>query len=341
MSEAISSVVMLRDGAGDMRLRAYLRPADPLLGVNHYVHASLWAGSEFVGLAFTNFDDAVSTLYTPPWNQGYLMTAHWEHLTPSFSLQDVALTHVPVDPADVTSRIVFEIDYDDTTKAVTTGFSLDGGATYQSISTPLGTRFDGSGAQTASLILGADPRSPRMAPPPGACSEGTLNTDRLVVKKLGAPLGDEKASFKMSFSPHGDVDSPNEGLTVYFVEPGSSSPFLTVSAPPAAAGTCGPHDGWRTRTKGAFTYYEYRNQSGAVPPCAPGSAGGLRALKVRQLGFDNVWVQATLRGASIDMPPANAVATALVRPNNVPAGQCAGADGTFSCPTMGSGRRCR
>ena len=204
------------------------------------------------------------------------MTAHWEHLTSSFALQDVALTHVPVDPADVTGLIVFELDYNDTTKTVTTGFSLDGGATYQSITTGLGTRFDGSGTGTASLILGADPRAPRTAPPPGACSRWNLNTDRLVLKKLGAPLGDEKAAFKMSFSPFGNINSPNEGLTVVFTEQGSTSPFLTVSAPPASAGACGPRDGWRTRTNGAFTYYDYRNRSGAVPPCAPDRPAGSR-----------------------------------------------------------------
>lgn len=121
------------------------------------------------------------------------------------------------------------------------------------------------------------------------CTDGVLGADvKLKLGKLDAPAGDEKAVFKgkLGFLP-GDpavFDPATQGAQILIEDAGAGNAVLFelshATVPVPGGPGCGPDDGWSVNTAG--TTYKYKNKSGALPPgCAPGSANGLQAIKLK------------------------------------------------------------
>ena len=110
---------------------------------------------------------------------------------------------------------------------------------------------------------------------------------------LGAPLGDEKLSFKgrLAFPPGvpSGFDPSANGAQVLIEDLGSGAAavfnltYLTTPVPPTAPGTgCdSSRDGWKTNKP--KTRHKYKNKSGAINPpvCTAGSAKGLNLIKFK------------------------------------------------------------
>jgi len=48
------------------------------------------------------------------------------------AMRQLMLDHFPISAGDITGRIVFRLDFDDSTNLATSSFSLDGGTTWES-----------------------------------------------------------------------------------------------------------------------------------------------------------------------------------------------------------------
>jgi hypothetical protein len=132
---------------------------------------------------------------------------------------------------------------------------------------------------------------------------------RAVVKlgRLRGDRGDETFAITGTIVPPAGAASPLEpavrGLQVLLEDLGAAAPMIALTAattpvPAGAPGTgCDSRDGWRKQG--------YRNRSGALPPgCAPGSAQGLRRVRLedRRARGGGVDVAIGGRGATLDPP---------------------------------------
>lgn len=272
-SDVNSTSALVREGHGDGVYRTVWAPV--AVGVNHYLHMTFWAGSEIVGLALTNFDETISNLYDPPYPMGLQMTAHHERFV-NFGLTGVSLEHHAI--AAAPGPIVFELAYDDATRTVTVGFSVDGGNTFDRTFTPMPIGFTAGSQTGATILVGADPYLTNAVPPP-LCPL-TLFLHKATIKNAGGVPG------KGALTLHGSIgddrlDPPTQGLTLLLIDEGNGGQTVfTLDIPPGSPGSgCDPRDGWTLGSRGRASY---RNRSGALPPsCAPGSAGGLAKVRVR------------------------------------------------------------
>lgn len=86
--------------------------------------------------------------------------------------------------------------------------------------------------------------------------------------------------------------------------------------PPGLIGSgCGPLDGWKVSGRSPKRSYTYKNLSNALPPtCVPGSANGLRVMKLKdQIAKDGtVQFQLTVKNATLPPVPAAPVAATIV-----------------------------
>jgi len=330
-SDVESASVLMREGYGAGVYRTTWAPT--AVGVNHYLHMTFWAGAEVIGLALTNFDDTIGDLYDPPFPTGLQMTAHHERLQ-GLSLTTVSLEHHAV--AALPGAIVFELRYDDTTRSVSVGFSVDGGTTFDRTFAPIPTGF-APGSQNGALILvGADPYVPNAQPPPPDCPMSFMLGD-VTVKSGSSTPG--KDALKLHGTIGNDVlDPAHQGMTLTLLDTGASSgqAAWVVAIPSGGPGTgCGPRDGWKLGSRGTAVY---RNVSGAFPPaCAPGSASGLVTARVRQGALD---VQVAVKRATV---PAVAGPVVVTYGNPAaPSGQCGiWTSAAAPCVPRGSKLRCR
>jgi hypothetical protein len=265
-SDAVSDAPVVRNGAGDLVLRAFWRPQ--MVGTNHYLQTTVWAGSYFVGLAFTNFDASIANLYNPPWPIGPTVTAHREFLV-GLTLITLDRQHVPLGDGSPTGAFVFEIAYDDTAKQVTTAFSVDGGESYQGGFTPMPLpEFTTNPDLTGTLLIGADPYE---APGGPVGCDGFIFPRRLGVSGVGRGAGAQTFKVKGVIGTPAGFDIGAEGATLFVTD--DVGAVLTVEMP--AGPGCMPGDGWVQQG----SVYRYRNDSGALPPaCTPGSGETVRAI---------------------------------------------------------------
>lgn len=326
MSDAASVEPMLRDGAGDARVEVLFQPAT--LGLNHFVHATFnTSGGEFAGLEFSNFDEFVAARNFSPAVAGFCMSSHL--VGSGFSV--IGQT-VPLDPSLVGGAIVLALDYDDTAKTITPSFSLDGGQTFSGGFDPLTMQtFDGLGAASATLMMGADPRD-RSTPRPPCPSSIYGQTVTIARHHTGGG--------KVSFHGHGILDwtgAPifdpvSEGAQLVLTDLSGPAVLVqlsgTTAVPPGAPGTgCDPRDGWTGR-------YRYRNYSNALPPaCTPGSANGLSRMTIRRSKANAFKIDVT---AAVTIP---AVPAAIAGPMSAlfVRGQSGNSDQSGACLALQSG----
>jgi hypothetical protein len=118
--------------------------------------------------------------------------------------------------------------------------------------------------------------------PPVCLGGTTISKVAIVVKKVGAPPGDERVSFKgaLAFAAGTPAifDPANKGAQVLIEDVGADdAPILALThlTNPVPPGVGCAGDGWKKTT--------YKNGSGAIDPpvCTAGSAGGLKKLKVK------------------------------------------------------------
>jgi len=157
------------------------------------------------------------------------------------------------------------------------------------------------------------------------------NTTALGFKGIGAPVGDEGMAFKGKvLNPplaHLEWDPSSDGLELALTTTGLVyGIFGTTALPPGPPGSgCDPaRDGWKVKPGS----YVYKNVSNALPPgCAPGSANGVRVVKVKdKLDRDGtIQFRVKARNASIALAPAPPlVATVILgtSPGAGAAGRC-------------------
>lgn len=141
--------VRMYDGSGDFSGTAYWEGVIPDVG--HHYHFSVYTFGGLPGLFAETFGLAILQ------RDGGTVEVE-QHLTEidqySGTFQNTQLLFHEIDPADVTGRLVFRIDFDDATNEATTAFSLDGGTTWQSPFPP-GLIFQGR--TQAQFLLSADP----------------------------------------------------------------------------------------------------------------------------------------------------------------------------------------
>lgn len=334
LSNVVSGSPMLRDGAGDARVEVAFRAATPSL--NDFVAATFSIGNVWVGLAFANFEDAVAQRQLGPTIAGFSMFAH----ILDNGLVPVGGQSIPVDPAAVGGPFVLAFDYDDTAKAITPSFSLDGGATFTGGFDPLPIPgFDGSGVAAGPLIIGADPRTPL----PPACP-GLLARDNVKVASLrsGSVLS---FSARAYLDPEGGMADPLvEGTRIAITDRGSGGNLVDTAVPAGGpASGCDPRDGWYG---GGGRSFKYQNYSNAFPPdCTPGSANGLVRLKVRRTTPSVVQLSAMMTTgtdpASI-VGPMNALFVRGQGGNTDASGACLAAQsGDIPCATGPRRVRCK
>ena len=104
----------------------------------------------------------------------------------------------------------------------------------------------------------------------------------LVLSRLAAPHMARtmlvKGLFNVDPSSPLPLDPTTNGAHVHLAD--AAGPLIDVSLP-AGAG-CAATDGWTTYPAGASTTWQYRNDSGALPPgCAPGSARGIELVQIK------------------------------------------------------------
>src|SRR5262245_20121954 len=145
---------------------------------------------EAVGLTVTNLSPATAALQGSL--AGYAVN---QSLTHGFggSFSTVQSNSVSINPAAVTGHIVIRMSLDDTTNMVTTSYSLDGGATFQSPFPPM-QAFNG-GVIDYEILLGAA----ALGANTGTTTTQMLPLDQLVVKNKTTPES-RRVNYKATFA---------------------------------------------------------------------------------------------------------------------------------------------
>ncbi len=185
--------------------------------------------------------------------------------------------------------------------------------TTTSVSTTTSTAPGSSSTTTTtptSTTLGPPPSSSTTLPPPPpppCISPAPPGDSKLTMQKIGGVTGDEKLAFRGSvLLPAGNppsLDPSTQGMQLVFEQPGTPpTAYMRLVAatgpvPPGGPGTgCDPKDGWKGLT--------YVNKSGALPPtCAPGSAQGLRSVKLKDKRAKGRGIFVTVKAVGATIPP--------------------------------------
>lgn len=114
--------VRMYDGSGDFSGTAYWEGVVPAVG--HHYHFSVYTFGGLPGLYSEAFGIAIRRTDTAVEVEQHLTEI--DQYTSTF--QNTQLLFHEIDPADVTGRILFRIDFDDATNQASTAFSLDEGA---------------------------------------------------------------------------------------------------------------------------------------------------------------------------------------------------------------------
>src|SRR5262249_39455732 len=162
-----------------------------------------------------------------------------------------------------------------------TAFSLDGGLTFAHPFPPLQI-FQST--WYGYFLLGADPEMGTVraqAPAPPFCKRGLNMVDATISRttEAGDTITAAGAFFNVGLSGY---DPRRVGAQIRIIDRSlPETPILDLTAAAAIPGGrgCGRGDGWH-RVRNGFVY---RNGTDALPPgCIPGSAGGLRRLRLRK-----------------------------------------------------------
>lgn len=152
---------------------------------------------------------------------------------------------------------------------------------------------------------------------PDVCTSIRVENARLVVRRLGEPLGDETLVLSGNLIPPDGVTLDPLGAATHGAElrivDASGTPLVNfnhwteISPGPRGSG-CGKRDGWRVGDGVAI----YNNATTALGPlCTPGSAQGLRRLEIRRRGKDGGLSFRLRLGASAIPNPPDAVEIVL------------------------------
>jgi hypothetical protein len=178
---------------------------------------------------------------------------------------------------------------------------------------------------------------------------GTIGPAVVKLGRLQGGTGDETFAMTGTMTLPADAAGPfdprSRGLQILLEDLGAAKALLdftaeTAPVPGGAPGTgCDAASGWRKAT--------YRNRSGALPPaCAPGSANGLRTvrLKDRRARGRGIAFAATGRGATLMAPTGPLRLTIVLGADRAAglAGACAShVFPAASCKTKRAAVRCR
>ncbi|HYC22955.1 MAG TPA: glycosyl hydrolase family 8 [Candidatus Bathyarchaeia archaeon] len=178
---------------------------------------------------------------------------------------------------------------------------------------------------------------------------GSVSGARLTLGRLGGTSGDETLALSGNLLLPGGIPAPpllgGAQLLVEDLGNGSAAVFDLTAAdrspvPPAAAGPCNPHDGWKVQ--GANT--TYRNVSNEIDPpaCAAGSARGLTSFQLKPGSAFDLDFTVKTRRSSIAPPvgPLRATLVLGITAADGQAGRC-GLSAPLACTGAGASRRCR
>ena len=167
------------NGEGSFTMTSSWLPNLP--AVDTELHMQLYSISpviEAVGLTVTNLSPSTAAQQGSP--AGYAVN---QSLTQGFggTFSTLQSNSASFNPSAVTGQIVLRMSLDDATDMVTTSFSLDGGATFQSPFPPM--HAFNNGVSSYEILLGAA----ALGPGTGPTSTQTLPLDQLVVKSGKTP----------------------------------------------------------------------------------------------------------------------------------------------------------
>jgi hypothetical protein len=191
ISTVENNVHEIGDGEGSFTMTSSWLPVLPATDTE--LHMQLYSISpviEAVGLTVTNLSPSTAAQQGSP--AGYSVN---QSLTHGFGVGFSTLqsNSASFDPAAVTGQIVLRMSLDDATNMVTTSFSLDGGATFQSPFPPMHVFNDG--VIDYDILLGAA----ALGSGTGPTSTQTLPLEKLVVKNGKTPQS-RKVTYKASFA---------------------------------------------------------------------------------------------------------------------------------------------
>jgi hypothetical protein len=191
ISTAENALHEIGDGEGDFVMTSSWLPTLPVTDTEF--HMQLYSISpiiEAVGLTVTNLSPATAALQGSL--AGYAVN---QSVTQGFGagFSTLQSNSVSVNPAAVTGHIVIRMSLDDTTNMVTTSFSLDGGATFQSPFPPM-QAFNG-GVTDYDILLGAAALGSNTGP----TTTQMLPLDQLVVKSGKTPQS-RRVTYKATFA---------------------------------------------------------------------------------------------------------------------------------------------
>ena len=292
----VGSKPQVFDREGNFVARSYWQPDELVPGDFNHMSLNtlprLPGPLEVAGLAITNMTpEGEPTAYT--------IVQHLVRIGPA-GAEAPQLTTITIAPTAITGQIVFELRFTDETNSLETAFSLDGGLTFAHPFPPLQI-FQGT--WYGYFLLGADPEMGTVrtqAPAPLFCRKGLNIVDATIstTTKAGETIAVAGAFFNMDL---GDYDPRRLGAQIRIIDRSlPETPILDLTAATAIPGGsgCGHGDGWH-RVRNGFVY---RNGTGALPPgCIPGSAGGLRRLRLRTTSLRAKGRRLVLHGLAYDV----------------------------------------
>jgi hypothetical protein len=274
----------------------------------------------YVGIVLTNYNSPLANAFTPPYPIGLAATAHLERI--SFTNEALAAQHQRIEPSSVTGPIVLELRYDDATRKVTAAISVDGGSTFAKVFDPLDVETDSGHVTVQTAVAALDGQCPAQQKIISATLSGFRNAPGQQRMKLRIANG--AVAVNQGVRPVRLVltDEGAAGATLYDI--------LVPDRATAFQHPCGPSDGWFASG--------YVNVSGALSPaCVPGSAQGLRSLKIKRgskpdLRFD-------VRDAAI--PTMIGPIRATIYDGPAPVNECDGWVGDAPCRVRANVAKCK
>lgn len=174
---------------------------------------------------------------------------------------------------------------------------------------------------------------------PTSCPGVTVNQRaRVATTARGSNVTLRVQLFGLPVAPL-DYDPGRDGLTLRFGDQTGG----VVSIPPGRPGSgCAKTDGWRAQAGYTTKTYTYRNASGALPPtCTPGSAAGVRLVRIMDaLARDGtIHVRLRSRRAPVDARGNRFNVTIVLGDSTSTQGTCARL--TLACGGAGLTQVCR